>query len=169
MYSSPDDQTPTMLGMGFCPVTGLRPQQIQTELSDLFHEHTFQMQAVEKWRLRVADRTRDLEDEPRSGRSKKTNSGGSVPELFCERSFTLCNAIRQGLNIPKTARSRVSHEELGLTQIYLRQIPHTLDVNQMVEWITLSHRLLQMLQSDEEQNFRNLITGMDLGSSWKGM
>jgi hypothetical protein len=51
----------------FFILKGLRPQQIQTELSDMYHGEAFLSPAVETWPLRFADRRRNLEDESRSG------------------------------------------------------------------------------------------------------
>jgi hypothetical protein len=48
----------------FFTLKGLRLQQIQTELNGRYHKRVFQLPAVEKWYLRFANRTRDLEDEP---------------------------------------------------------------------------------------------------------
>jgi hypothetical protein len=53
----------------------------------------------------------------------------------------------------------VFHEELELAKLYLRWVSHALDANQMAELISLSHQLLQVLRSNEEQNFRNIVTG----------
>jgi hypothetical protein len=58
----------------FFDLKGLRPQQIQTELSDTYHEQAFELLAVEKWHFRFADRTRDLEDESRSEQPTKIDS-----------------------------------------------------------------------------------------------
>jgi hypothetical protein len=40
---------------------------------------------MEKWNLCLADRRRDLEDELRSGRSKKPDLVDPVAELLCEK------------------------------------------------------------------------------------
>jgi hypothetical protein len=47
---------------GFAILKGLRPGQIQTELSDMYQRQTFQLLALKKWHFRAAGRTRDLED-----------------------------------------------------------------------------------------------------------
>jgi hypothetical protein len=44
----------------FFTLTGFRPQQIQTEFSDVYHGQTFQLRALEKWHKHFADRRRDL-------------------------------------------------------------------------------------------------------------
>jgi hypothetical protein len=48
--------------MRFLAFKGPRPEQIQTELGDVYQRQAFQLLAVKKWHFRVADRTRDLED-----------------------------------------------------------------------------------------------------------
>jgi hypothetical protein len=53
----------------------------------------------------------------------------------------------------------VSHEDPELTKFDLRQVPHTLDTNQMEERVTLLYQRLQVLPLDEKHNFRNIGTG----------
>jgi hypothetical protein len=57
----------------FLTLKGLRPRQIQTEVSDLYHEQAFRLPAAEKWHICFADKTRDLKDDPRPDRPKKTD------------------------------------------------------------------------------------------------
>jgi hypothetical protein len=68
----------------FLALNGLRLQQIPTELSDVNHKQAFYLPGVEKWQLRYLDRLKELEDEPRSGRPKKTDFVGSIAELLHE-------------------------------------------------------------------------------------
>jgi hypothetical protein len=37
------------------------------------------------------------------------------------------------------------------------RVPHTLDANQMGDGVILSYQRLQVLRSDKEQNFRNIV------------
>jgi hypothetical protein len=67
---------------------GLRLHQIQTEPSDVYHEPALRLPAAEKWRLRVADRTSSLEDEPKSTRPRKTDIAAQLPSCFA-RSHSL--------------------------------------------------------------------------------
>jgi hypothetical protein len=53
----------------------------------------------------------------------------------------------------------VLHKELEMKKFYLRWVRRILNTNQMAELLTLLHQLLQALRSDEEQNFRNIVTG----------
>jgi hypothetical protein len=53
----------------------------------------------------------------------------------------------------------VLRDELGWAMGYLRWLSHPLDGNHMSERVILSHHLLQALQGDEEQHFRNIVTG----------
>jgi hypothetical protein len=80
-------------GIHFLSLKGFQPQQIQTELSDAYHEQLFQLPAVEWWHLRLVDRTRDLENEPSSEWPKKTELLGPITELLRENPFTPCKAI----------------------------------------------------------------------------
>jgi hypothetical protein len=98
-------------------------------------------------------------NEPRSRRPKKTDLVGLIAELLNEKSFPSCKAICRRLKIPQTTCVWVLHEALGLTKFDLRWVPHTLDADQMAERVDLSHQLLQVLRSDEEQNFKNIVTG----------
>jgi hypothetical protein len=77
----------------FFPLKGLRFQQVQAELSDMYYEQAFWPPALDKWGLCFADKTRDLKDELRSGRPKETDIVGSTAELFREKPFTSCKAI----------------------------------------------------------------------------
>jgi hypothetical protein len=52
---------------GFFTLKGFRPSQIQTKLSDVYHEQVFQLWAVERWHLHFVDKTRDLDDSPGVG------------------------------------------------------------------------------------------------------
>jgi hypothetical protein len=91
--------------------------------------------------LRVADGTRDPEDEPMSGLPKKTDLMGSITKQLREEPFTSCKAICWRVKTPKTVRFRVLHEELGLIKLYFHWIPHALDANQMTERVTLWYQL----------------------------
>jgi hypothetical protein len=55
------------------------------KLRDADHEQAFQLPAVQKWHSRFADRTREIENEARSGRTKKTDLAGPIAELLCEK------------------------------------------------------------------------------------
>jgi hypothetical protein len=99
-----------------------------------------------------------MEDEPRFGCLRETDRTEPIAELLYEKPFTSCKSICRRFQIPKRACRRVLHQELGLTSFYLRWVPHTLDANQMSERITVSHHLPQVLELDEQQNFRNLVT-----------
>jgi hypothetical protein len=117
----------------FFTLKGLRPQQIQTEVSDMYHAQAFQLLAVEKWPLRFTDRTRDLENEPRHGRPMKTDFVGRIASLLFDTPFSSCEAICRRLKIPWTTGLRVLCEELRLTKVYLCWIPHSLDANQVAK------------------------------------
>jgi hypothetical protein len=93
---------------------GLRPQQVLTDLSDMYHQQGSQLAAVEKWHLRFADGTRGVEDESRHGQPRKIDFTGPIRELLREKPFTSCRAICRRLETPKTTCFRVLHEELGL-------------------------------------------------------
>jgi hypothetical protein len=145
---------------------GMWPQQMQPELSDVYHEHAFQPPAVEKWHLPFADMRRSLQDKTRSGRPMKNDLRGRIAELMCEKRFTLCKVRCGRRNTPKTTCLRVLHEKLGLTKFYLCWLPQTLEVNQIAERVTLSYQRLHVLRSDDGQNFR-IIIRTNLGSSWE--
>jgi hypothetical protein len=93
--------------------------------NDVYQDQAFQLPAVEKWHISLADRTRDLEDELRYGRSKKTGTMGQIAELLRERpsTCTSCKAISRRLKIPKRIDLRVLHKELGLIKSYLYWVP----------------------------------------------
>jgi hypothetical protein len=134
----------------FFPLNGLRPQHVHTELSDVHDERGFQLLPPEKLHSRFADRTQDLEDEPKSGQPKTIDLLDPMAKLPREKPFPSCQAICRRMNIPKTTCLRVLHEELGLSKFYSRWVPNTINANQMAERVTLSHQLLQVLRSDEE-------------------
>jgi hypothetical protein len=142
----------------FFPLNGFQPEHVQTERSDMSREQAFQLPTVEKWHLYVADRIGDLEDEPKSGRPKKTDLVGRLIRLLHKKPFTSCKAICRRLEILKTIFVRVLLEELALTKFYWCRVPGTLDANEMAERVTLSRQLLQMFRSDEEQNFSTIMT-----------
>lgn len=59
-------------------------QQIQTELVNAYREQVFPLPAVDKWHLCFADRTRELEDDARSGHPKETDFMGRLQNCFIE-------------------------------------------------------------------------------------
>jgi hypothetical protein len=146
----PDEQARATRSDMFLDSQRTSTQQIQTELSDVYHEQAFKLPAAEKWHIRLADRIRALEDESRLKQLKKTDLMGKISELIHEKPFASCKSICRRLEIPKTTCFRVLHKELGLTKFDLRCGPHTLDANQMAERITLLHQHLSVLQSEEE-------------------
>jgi hypothetical protein len=125
----------------------------------VYHEQSFPLPAVEQWHLSFADRTRDLEDEPRSECPKETHLKSRIAELLSEKPFVLYETTRALLEIPTIAYFRVLHEELELIKLCLPWVPHALDVNQLTERPTLSHQLLQVLRSNQEHNFKNIVMG----------
>jgi hypothetical protein len=66
----------------FFILKGFRPQQIQTELSDVYYEKAFQLSRVEKWYFRFGDRTRGLEDERRSEQARNIDFTARLPSCF---------------------------------------------------------------------------------------
>jgi hypothetical protein len=104
--------------IGFLTLKGLRPQQIQIELSEVYHGQVFQLPAVEKWHLPFPDKIRDLEDEPRPGRPKKIDLVVAMAELLSEKPFTSRTAIYWRVKILMTICLRVLNEELELRKMY---------------------------------------------------
>jgi hypothetical protein len=70
---SPDEQARATRSDTFLTLKGFRPQQIQTELSHLYHEQELHLASVEKWHLRFTGGTTDLQDEPSFAWPKKTD------------------------------------------------------------------------------------------------
>jgi hypothetical protein len=122
--------------MLFGTLEGLQPQQIQAESSDVYDEQAFRLAVVETWHLNFAKWTRDLKDEPKSGRSKKTDLVDPIAELLSEQRFTSYKAICWRSKIPRLACLPMLYEELGLAKFDLRSLIHTLDANPMAERVT---------------------------------
>lgn len=61
--------------------------------------------------------------------------------------------------IPKATCLQMSHDDLRSAKFYSRWGRYTLDTDHTEERVTLSHRLLQALRSDEEHDFTNVVTG----------
>jgi hypothetical protein len=56
---------------------------------------------------------------------------------------------------------RILHDVLYFEKFNLRWVPHSLDSNQKAERVTLSHRLLEILEKDEENDFYNVLAGYE--------
>jgi hypothetical protein len=54
---------------------------------------------------------------------------------------------------------RILYDVLHRENFTLRWVPHSLDSNQKAERVTFSHRLLEVLKKDGENNFQNSLTG----------
>jgi hypothetical protein len=102
--------------LSFFPLRGLWPRAVQTELSDVHHDQSFQLLAVEKCYLQFAGRTLGLEDGSKSGRLRRTDLVSPIAELLRTTPSISSKAIWRRLKIPKTTHLRVVAEALGLTK-----------------------------------------------------
>jgi hypothetical protein len=68
--------------IGFFALRGLRPEQIQSGLSEVYDEQAFQLAVVEKWHLRFAEKVSGLEDEPMSGRHSRIDFTKLIASCF---------------------------------------------------------------------------------------
>jgi hypothetical protein len=74
----------------------------------------FGLPAVKKWHFRFADRKKDMEDELRSGQSKKPGRLGPIVELLREKPFTCIGCPISGVS--QRARREAAPHARGVSR-----------------------------------------------------
>jgi hypothetical protein len=89
-WISLDEEVQTMHGNKFLHSQRILAGTVTTELSEVYLEQAFQLQAEEQCQLHFANRTRDPDDEPRSGWPGKTDFAGPITQLLSDKPFIEC-------------------------------------------------------------------------------
>jgi transposase len=143
----------------FFTLKGLKSSAIWTELQSVYGPQAFSISAVKKWQKRFREGRSDLFDDPRSGRPLAQDLAGAIRSMLEERPFSSCKSLCRHFRVAKTTCLRILHNDLGLTKLHLRWVPHTLNADQKNERMSLSSQLLAILQQEQQIEFERVLTG----------
>jgi hypothetical protein len=103
--------------------------------------------------------TTSLCDNPRSGRQLSNDLAEAIASMLKEKPFASCKVLFRHFRIVKTTCLRILHDNLGMKKFNLRWVSHALNSSQKAERVTLSHKILAVLESDRRNSFQNVIIG----------
>jgi hypothetical protein len=143
----------------FLTLKKLSGSDITAELEGVYGHEALSLSAVKKWRKRFVNGRMTLEDNPRSGRTPRSDLCESLRALIDECPFISCKRMCQKLRIPKTTCLRGLHEDLGFRKCYLRWVPDSTTGNEAQCRVTFSEELLEVVRHAKETYFEHLLTG----------
>jgi hypothetical protein len=76
-----------------------------------------------------------------------------------KRSYFSCKVLGRHFRIAKGTCLRILHHTDSMEKFHLRWVSHTLDTNQKVERVILSHGVLSVLPRVRSTGFQSVITG----------
>jgi hypothetical protein len=130
-----------------------------TELESLYCADSLKYSTVSKWRLLFQEGSDDLFDSVRSGRPSRSQLAAPIQSLLQQFPFISCRVLCRKLKIGKAICLRVLHDDLHLEKFNLRYVPHLLEADQK-RWRTeLPRALLQILEQDQQYEFKHMLTG----------
>jgi hypothetical protein len=143
----------------FFTLKRFNPEDIHMELLLLYEPNILALSTVYKWHQRFINGRTKFYDNPRSRRPSHNDLAQALSALLQQCPFTSCKRLCVHFRIGKATCLCILHDVLYREKFTLRWVPHSLDNNQKAERVTFSHRLLEALKKDGENNFHNILTG----------
>jgi hypothetical protein len=95
----------------------------------------------------------------RSERLPRSGLTAPIQSLLQQFSFISWKVLCRNLKFGKAPCLRVLHDELHLEKFNLRHVSHSQEANQKPPRVELSRELLQILEQDQQYEFKHLLTG----------
>jgi histone-lysine N-methyltransferase SETMAR len=134
-------------------------KDITEELNNVYGEGTISLKTVQKWTKRFNDGHEGFDDYARSGRPKSDELIPIVAHMLEKEPFLSQKKIAKALGVHPTTVHRILTEELELTRVNFRWIPHTLNDAQKAKRVEVAKILLKMLANATLAQLRLIITG----------
>jgi hypothetical protein len=141
----------------FFTLKRLNFEDIHTELLSMYGINILVLLTVYKWHQRFVNRRTELCDDPRPGRPLRNYLVQALSAMLQECPFTPYKRLCVHFRIRMDTCLRILHDVLYREKFTLHWVPHSLDSNQTIERVILSHRLLEVLKKEEEKDFQKIL------------
>lgn len=130
---------------------GKNPTDIHQEMTKVYEDNAPSKTMVVKWVDRFREGWETVEDMPRTGRpttSSTTENIERVREAIDEDRRITVRELEEDLGIPRSSIHRIIHEDLQMTRVVARWVPHLLNEEQKQERVRVCRQLLNDYGSD---------------------
>ena len=140
---------------------GYTARHIHDEMKSVYGDDSPSYDTVVRWKRNFQTGHMSLTDEPRSGRPSLTDDMDTIKKVEAlvqeDRRVTL-QTIMHETDLSYGSAWNIIHNQLHMSKVSARWVPHLLTPLQKQTRRDLSQQALDLLQQDEEDFFRRLVT-----------
>jgi [histone H3]-lysine36 N-dimethyltransferase SETMAR len=141
---------------------GLSQQQCVAEMVSVFGNEAPHQSTISRWYCEFQRGRSSLGDESRSGPPKTAvtqKNIDAVRQLIKDDRRVTYREIEASLSISKTSIQKILHEELGVTKLVSRWIPHLLTEEQKAVRVNWCRKTLERFNKGSSKNVYSIVSG----------
>ena len=141
---------------------GLKATEIRSELLNVYADTTPSLETVARWIRSFASGSTTLQDAPRSGRPRSSVTAQLAQRasaIIAEDPTITLRFLSLELEVSYGSACSIVHQELGLSKICARWIPHLLTEEQKKERVRICRLWLAEFEPTGPKRFSDVATG----------
>ena len=138
---------------------GATNKEIFTDITDVYGDESTTLRTIQRWTKRYRSGEEGLDDLPRSGRPENQEFVSEVSTMLQNEPMLSQKKISKRLGIHHSIVHRILTDNLGLTRVNFKWIPHHLNADQMKKRVQQSKIMLSILEGQPKRKLATIITG----------
>ena len=133
-------------------------KDIYCTISDVYDEEVPSLRTIQKWTKNMNDDNWSIFDRPREGRPKRTELKQEIQNVLLYNPYASTQKIAEIVKADRKTVKRVLIDELNMSKVNFKWIPHILTQEIKVKRIEISKELFEFLTSANDQKLHKVLT-----------
>lgn len=133
-------------------------KEIYESIANTYDDQIPALRTIQKWTKTMNDDQWSIFDHPREGRPKRTDLKEAIQNVLLYNPYASTKKIAKKVNADRKTVKRVLIEELQMSKVNFKWIPHYLTQENKVKRVEISTELFEFLTNANDQKLRKVLT-----------